>query len=174
MKQRELRNWLGIYFLVVTIFFGGLVLFFPNSVILPIGADVCKEIFEIIMPVLIGQLSMIFSWFGGNARRNGEREIDLPAWVVKGPPLLVAGLLLTSLIEMSVANAVGSRQWTISPDQFKAIVIFCVTVLNATTGFIVVGSFRGSHASHLHEETAMDTPKASAEPNAGNSQLTEP
>lgn len=137
MTERDVRNWLGIYFLVVTTASGGYILLFADTRLLPgLTRPNATSIFEIIIPVLIGQLTVIFRWYGNQTSVNSNAPIDLPTWVVKAPPLLVSLLLAVSVLMLIVGNN-REHPWGPSAESFAAIVTFCVSILNATTIFIV-------------------------------------
>ncbi|HEX8289567.1 MAG TPA: hypothetical protein VF556_16405 [Pyrinomonadaceae bacterium] len=142
MKVKDVRNWLGIYFLIITGILGTYVLLFGETVLLPVSKQEAMDVFQIVIPVLIGQLTIIFRWFAGFEAENTEASINMPTWVIKGPPLLVVGILIITVTLMVVGNMFSSLQWTISPDQFKVIVTFCVSILNATTIFIIGRYFK--------------------------------
>lgn len=137
MTERDVRNWLGIYFLVVTTVSGGYILLFADTRLLPgLTRPNANGIFEIIVPVLVGQLTVIFRWFGNQTSVNSDTPVDLPNWVVKAPPLLVSALLIITVLMLIVGNN-REHPWGPSAESFAAIVTFCVSVLNATTVFIV-------------------------------------
>lgn len=142
MKTKDVRNWLGIYFLLITGILGAYLLLFGETILLPIAKQEAMDVFQIVIPVFIGQLTIIFRWFAGFTKVDDDEVIDIPAWVVKGPPLLVIGILFVAVVSMVVGNLYSSEQWTTSPGQLKVIVTFCVSILNATTIFIVGGYFK--------------------------------
>jgi uncharacterized membrane-anchored protein len=145
MKNAELRDWLGKYFLMITGVLGAYVLLLGETALLPVTKEDALDVFQIIVPVLVGQLTLIFRWFGENVQAPSEEIAFVPPWVVKGPPLMVAGILTLSIGAMVVGNFVEAT-WTVSPQQFKALVTFCVTILNATTVYIVTSYFRSKPA----------------------------
>ena len=143
MKARELRNWIGIYFLLITAGLGGYVLLFAETQLLPLRRSDAVAALEIIIPVLMGQLTLIFRWYAtGQEAETANVSIPLPAWVVKGPPIIVLVLMSCAIIQMVLGNMAGSITWTLSPENFKAVVTFCVSLVNGTTVFIVGRYFR--------------------------------
>jgi len=142
MKTKDVRNWLGIYFLLITGILGAYFLLFGETILLPIAKQEATDVFQIVIPVFIGQLTIIFRWFAGFTKVTDDEVIDLPSWVIKGPPLLVIGILVVAMVSMILGNLYSSEQWTTSPGQLKGIVTFCVSILNATTIFIVGGYFK--------------------------------
>lgn len=137
MKASEVRNWLGKYFLLITAVIGGAILLFGESLF---RLDDSIGTFEIIIPVLVGQLIIIFQWFAANLTQQKDFETTLPPWTVKLPPLLVVGLFIIASI-LKIAGFAYDAEWALSGDQFKGIVTFCVTILNATTVFIISSLF---------------------------------
>lgn len=143
MKVAEVRNWLGIYFLVVTSCVGAYILLFGGSSLLPLSeADVTSS-FEIIIPVFVGQLTIVFQWFGNPNPPPPGKQVPLPPWAVKGPPLIVVGILVAATLLMAIGNH-QSASWTLSSHSFKALLTFCVTLLNATTVFVTSRYFKAS------------------------------
>jgi len=141
MTIKQIRNWLGLYFLLITSVLGGYILMFKETSLLPISKSEGIDAFEIIIPVLVGQLTIIFKWFG-IGQTEQDKIVDIPVWVVKGPPIIVAILLIGAVVNLVVGNSDGTHAKVISPDSFKAIVTFSVTLLNATTLFIIARFFK--------------------------------
>lgn len=139
MNEKDVRNWLGIYFLLITVILGGTILLFGNSLL---RLDDSIGVFEIIIPVLVGQLTIIFRWFTSDYDPNKRLRVTMPPWIIKGPPLLVIGLLLLTVI-LKVVGFQYDKPWTPSDEQFKGVVTFCVTILNATTIY-VIGKYFGA------------------------------
>jgi len=137
MAIKDIRNWLGLYFLTTTSIFGAYVLLAGGSSLLPIERQEAVDTFEIIIPVLLGQLTIIFQWFGANNPSSDDEIVDMPKWVVKGPPIIVAIILTIAVLVLILGNLGEGKQWAITPDAFKGVVTFCVSLLNATTVFII-------------------------------------
>ena len=142
MTAKEIRNWLGVYFLLITAILGGIILLFGNSIL---RIDDSIGVFEIIIPVLVGQLAIIFRWFTSDHISSKKHRTLLPGWIVKGPPLLVLLLLITS-IALKIIGFHYDSPWTPSDEQFKAVVTFCVTILNATTIYVISRYFSGDNS----------------------------
>jgi hypothetical protein len=139
MTAGEIRDWLGKYFLLATVFVGGYILLFAGryTALLRIDAQTGTDCFQIIIPTLVGQLTIIFRFFGTARTIKDDTIVDIPSWVVKWPPLLLLGLLVITIVVMSLGNVDPGQPWSPMQDQFKMIVTFYVTVLNATTIFVV-------------------------------------
>jgi hypothetical protein len=145
MREREVRNWLGIYFLFVTILLGGYIILFAETKLLPMSKAEAMNAFKIIIPVFVGQLAIIFQWFSRHDAASSEAILSIPPWVVKAPLILVACLLIAGIVIMIIGNS-GSQTtqpaWSPSPERFKDLVTFAVTVLNATSVYIVMRFFK--------------------------------
>lgn len=144
MRSSEVRNWLGKYFLIITAAIGGYILLFGETPLLPMARSEATGVFQIVLPVLLGQLTIIFRWF--TETKDPEQEdsvVAVPAWIIKWPPWIVVCLIVLSAIQMALGNLWGNRVWTLSPTIFRNIVTFCVSILNATTVFVVSKYFAG-------------------------------
>jgi hypothetical protein len=146
MKAGEIRDWLGKYFLLTTVLLGGYILLFAGryTVFLRIDRQTGTDCFQIIIPTLIGQLTLIFRFFGTNQTIDNNAIIPIPSWVVKWPPLLLLGLIIVTIIVMALGNLGPGQTWSPMQDQFKLIVTFYVAVLNATSVFVVSRFFEPS------------------------------
>ena len=151
MKVKHIRNWLGIYFLAFTSILGGYILIFTDSILLPIPPEAGIDSFEIIIPVLVGQLTIIFKWFGIEKKQENIK-VDIPVWVVKGPPIIISVLIICALLSVIIGNLRGAKVGAISASTFKSIVTFCVTILNATTLFIVGRFFKLDDAKQITKQ----------------------
>jgi hypothetical protein len=171
MTDVDIRNWPGKYFLGITLVIGGYILLFAETKALPgLSRDQAWKVFQIIVPVLVGQLTIIFRWFGNGQRAQpAEAKVTgIPEWVVKGPPLLTSGFLVLMVALMVVGNN-RENPWGPAADSVSALVTFVVTVLNATTLFVVAGFFEAnketvaSTISSAQSESASPSPAAESE-----------
>jgi hypothetical protein len=139
MTASEVRNWLGKYFLLTTVLLGGYILLFSGqyTALLRIDRQTGMDCFQIIVPTLLGQLTLIFRFFGSVDRIADEEIVPIPGWVVKWPPILLLGLIVATIVVMGLGNVQNGQPWSPLQDQFKTIVTFYVSVLNATTVFVV-------------------------------------
>jgi hypothetical protein len=139
MKAGEIRDWLGKYFLLTTVILGGYILLFAGryTVLLRIDWQTGVDCFQIIIPTLIGQLTIIFRFFATNQAIKDDTDVPIPSWVVKWPPLLLLALIIVTIVVMGVGNTGNGQPWSPLQSQFKLIVTFYVSVLNATTIFVV-------------------------------------
>jgi hypothetical protein len=142
MRVSEVRNWLGIYFLLVTAGMGAYLLIFGETKILPISKEDSHAAFQILIPVLIGQLTIIFKWFTGDQFLNSNRRTTLPHWVVKGPPLLAVTILIVAVIATIIGG--NSGEHSMDGESFKSVITFAVALLNASTVFLVMKLFSPS------------------------------
>lgn len=134
MTETQVRNWLGLYFLLITGTLGAGILLLGKSVL---RLDDVAGTFQIIIPVLVGQLTIIFRWYGQDQPSVRSRAVNLPNWVVKGPPLMVLGILLLACGLKIAGFVLDAPLVAPSDDQFKNVVTFCVALLNATTIYVV-------------------------------------
>ncbi len=132
MSTTQVRNWLGIFFLGTTAILGAYIILFQGTRALPIPPKDATSAFQIVIPTLIAQLTIAFRWMG-TAPPDAETEVSLPRWMVVGPPVSVIAILI-STIALLVADAGRSLD---SGTFFKNAVTFCVSLLAASTTFIV-------------------------------------
>lgn len=138
MTANQVRRWLGLYFVVCTSIMGGLILIFSETPLLPIRRAEGIDTLSILAPVLLGQLMLAFQWYSRGGAEGQETELAIvPAWIVKSPPIASGSLFALCLALMIVGNRVGAHTWTPSPETFKAVVTFSISILNVTTVFIV-------------------------------------
>jgi hypothetical protein len=140
MKQGDVRNWLGLYFLLTTVALGGYILIFAHSPLLPMERSEGMATFQIVIPLFVGQLTAVFKAFMGGPLPNPGRQIDIPTWTVKAPPLLVIALFVCGVVAVCLSNLEGFPL-EFGPTDFKTLVTFAVSVLNATTVFVVTKYF---------------------------------
>lgn len=154
MKAGEVRDWLGKYFLLMTVSLGGYILLFAGryTVLLRIDWQTGMDCFQIIIPTLLGQLTIIFRFYGAANAIDEKASVPIPDWVVKWPPLLLAGLVVVTIVLMAFGNVEGGQQVSPLQDQFKMIVTFYVAVLNATTVFVVSRLFESQPEPVKQEE----------------------
>jgi hypothetical protein len=139
MKVSEVRDWLGKYFLVFTVILGGYIILFSgkDTIFLRVSREVGMNCFQIIVPTLVGQITIIFRFFAGTEQPDTDDRVTVPSWIVKWPPTLLAGLLVFTVLLMALGNLKNGQTWSPSEDDFKTVLLFYVTVLNATTVLVV-------------------------------------
>jgi len=141
MKANAVRNWLTAYFLTLTVILGAYVLLLSQTMLLPISKQEGTDAIEIIIPVLIGQLTIMFQWFAAPPPAK-DTTVPIAPWLVKAPPILVTIILVLAIVMLVVGNLGEGSAWAPSPGVFKAVVTFSVTILNATTFLIIARYFR--------------------------------
>jgi hypothetical protein len=136
MSLTSIRNWLGMFFLGATTALGAYIILFQETKALPISAKDALSAFQIIIPTLVGQLTLAFRWLS-NPPRNAEESIDLPRWAVIGPPSAVLLIMVATivLIDWDGGNSLDGGA------MFKNAVTFCVTLLSSTTVFVMARVF---------------------------------
>jgi hypothetical protein len=155
MKTTDVRNWLGVYFLLTTVCLGAYILLFEETSLLPINKSDSMDAFQIIVPVFVAQLTTAFTWFT-NVPATAKDTLIIPAWVVQAPPLLVVAVIAITIVSMVIAAGHGGAGW-IDATKFKAVVTFCVTILNATT-VLVSGRVFGKSASPSPQSPGTNEP----------------
>jgi hypothetical protein len=138
MTFKAARKWIAIYFLLVTVVAGGYLLLFGRTRFLPIDKDQASATFQILIPVLVGQIAVIFQWTAQiGSTQDDEKECPIPGWAIQLPPLLVLGLIGVSVIVLIVGNWGNGSDSAMGPDEFKSVFTFAISVLNASTVFLV-------------------------------------
>jgi len=149
MTATTIRDWLGKYFLLTTVALGGYIILFAGrgTPLLRVDAQTGTDCFQIIIPTLIAQLTTIFKFFSASPKIENAR-VEIPEWVVKWPPLLSLGLVIITIVIMAIGNVGDSGQpGAADQNQFKLVVTFYVTILNATTAFIIMRLFESASES---------------------------
>jgi hypothetical protein len=137
MTITAIRNWLGAFFLGTTAALGGYIILFQETRALPIAAKDATSAFQIIIPTLISQLTIAFRWIA-DPPSDPDAAASLPTWAVKGPPLAVGLILAATLTLLIVDGGKSINGGTV----FKNSVTFCVSILSASTIFIISRVFR--------------------------------
>lgn len=134
MTTTAIRSWLGLYVLCLVGFLGGYSFLAPDS-ILPLEMNDRISAFEIIIPVLVAQVSAVYRFYTDSTVGRRTALSSLPSWIVIAPPLIVSVLIFTELVLFAVAGI--QRLKPPSPETFKGLLTFCVTLLNASTVLII-------------------------------------
>jgi hypothetical protein len=136
MKISTIRNLLGIFFLGITAFIGAYIILFQETVALPVSKKDAMSAFQILIPTLAAQLTIVFRWIA-SPPKNLEESIAIPRWAVVGPPICVILILISTLVLLIFDSGNSIDGGAI----FKNSVTFCVTILSSTTIYIVVRVF---------------------------------
>jgi hypothetical protein len=167
MKASDVRNWLGIYFLLTTVLLGSYILLFGETTLLPIKKKDSMDAFQIIVPVFVAQLTAIFRWFSSVTDENKDEFVPIPSWVVKIPPLLVIAVIVIAVISMIVSEHLPSNGSWMDATTFKSIVTFCVTILNTTTVVVIIRFFGRvpTAPSRVNQQLVVKARKTSSKTN---------
>jgi hypothetical protein len=143
MKMEDARRWLGIYFLLFTAILGAYMLIFSETPLLPISKSEAQDAFQIVVPVFLGQVTIIFQWITANLGNDKDATINVPSWVIRMPPIIAVCIVGAACMALVLANlnTNGSTHWRMSPEIFKNAVTFAVSILNASTIFLVAKIF---------------------------------
>jgi len=86
----------------------------------------------------VGQITVIFQWIAQmNSTQDDDKECPIPVWAIKLPPLLVLGLMAISVVVLIMGNWGSGSTSAMGPDEFKSVFTFSVSILNASTIFLV-------------------------------------
>lgn len=140
MSTEEVRSWIGKYFLFTLSAIGGYIYLFSETPLLPLNRAEALAAGETIIPVLLGQLAIIYRWYFSGDATDRVGELRVPAWLVKGPPLISITLIVMSILSMVIANY-SESYWAPDPESFRRIVVFVVSVLNVTTVIVITRYF---------------------------------
>jgi hypothetical protein len=140
VKASAVRDWLGLYVLILTGVVGGYLFIAPRPLVPLEQADRVASI-EIIVPFLLGQTAAVFRFFTNQGEARRDVMIAVPSWLVKVPILLVSMLLAVELCLMGAGSLLREPQITPTPDAFKGVLTFCVALLNASTMFLITKYF---------------------------------
>jgi hypothetical protein len=150
MTVEKVRNWLGIFFLGTTALVGAYIILFQETRALPINAKDAMSAFQILIPTLIAQVTIVFKWIASPPSAP-EAPISLPSWAVIGPPVLVIVILVTTVIVV-----VGDQGDSLAGGPiFKNAVTFAVSLLNASTVFIVTRVFQEASSKRRPQQQAV-------------------
>ena len=143
MNATQVRNLLGMFFLGTTSVLGAYIILFQETKLLPINAADADSAFKIIIPTLVAQLSVAFKWIANPPKT--DFQIHLPSWAVLGPPIAVSSILLFTIVFLALdagESVEGGRV-------FKNVVTFCVSLLGASTIFVLSAVFS---ETNTHEQ----------------------
>jgi hypothetical protein len=132
---------LGLFFLLTTGILGAYISLFGETVLLPIARNDAMSDFQIIIPVFAAHLTIIFKWFTSEAVDEEDAMVNLPKWVVIGPPGMVVFILLLTIGWLISSNSGEKPGGWIDASSFKGILTFCVALLNCTTILKIIKYF---------------------------------
>jgi len=142
MKLSEAQKWLGLYFLLITSITGAIILLFGGGDAIPLDEKDVSNSFQIVIPVLLGQLTVIFQWL---ARHNTNESEDtlcpVPSWAVRTPALVSAGIMALAIVLLFLSNRPNMTWIRFGPARFQATLTFVVALLNASTILLVARLF---------------------------------
>jgi hypothetical protein len=136
MTLTAARNWLAVFFLGTTASLGAYILLFQQTRFLPIAAKDATSSFQIIIPTLVAQLTLAFKWIA-DPPHDTDTEQTLPIWAVSGPPVAVLLIMIVTIVLIGLDGGNSLDGGAI----FKNAVTFCVTLLSATTVFVMARVF---------------------------------
>jgi hypothetical protein len=134
MSITSARRWLGWYFLIITAVSGAYILLLGETPYLPITREDASDTSLILLPVLLGQIAAICHF---SLRPTQSSRKVIPTWMVKGPPIIAFSILLITIVTAIIGNSGDGYNFAPSPQTFKIMVGFAVSVLNASTVFLI-------------------------------------
>jgi hypothetical protein len=141
MTLDQVRNWLAAFFLGTTAALGAYIIIFQGTVVLPIPPKDAMSAFQIIIPTFIGQLTVAFRWIAAPPVAKKSEVGVLPKWAVVGPPAAVGAILVITVVVLILDRGRSLDGGAV----FKNSVTFCVSLLSASTMFIVSRVFGTGH-----------------------------
>jgi hypothetical protein len=139
MGASAIRNWLGPYMLGLTFLVAGYFFLAPAD-ILALGDGDKHAAGEILVPFFVGQLTLIYQYYGDNPPRDAPTNI--PKWAVMGPLVLVTILFVAIVVLMAVGQQTNHKDLIPAPEPLKGVLTAIVTILNATSAYIITRVFK--------------------------------
>lgn len=140
MSATEVREWVGKYFLFTLAFIAGYIYLFSETPLLPLNRSEALAAGETIIPVFLGQLTIIYRWYFAPDSKDNVGNLNVPSWLIKGPPIICIFLIVSSVLSMIIANR-NPGNWAPDPESFRRIVIFSVSLLNVTSIIVITRYF---------------------------------
>lgn len=129
----DIASWLFGYYFASTILVAIVLLIFgPQSQALSLSDP--TGIWAIIIPVFLGQVTILYQWFIKEAQRNEDSDVYIrfKKWILYTPPVAVLVLLLLSFVLRAMAV---SENYSIefSENYLKIAITLLMSILNVTT-----------------------------------------
>lgn len=138
MTLNDARKWLALYFLITTVSTAGIILLFGGGDLVPLEESDVTNSFEIVVPVLLGQVTVIFQWLARQDIAEAENvSCPLPPWAIRTPPLLAIGVMVLAVVMLFLSNRPETTWIRFGPERFQATLTFVVALLNASTILLV-------------------------------------
>jgi hypothetical protein len=142
MKAEQVRRWLGSYVTTFVAILAMYILLAGDTWLLPLEPSDKIAAFEIVIPFLLAQVTMVFSYYGTNSPPD-VGSVNLPPFLVKGPLLLATACLVVTMIFMAIGGY-SSAAGTPSAQTFNGVLTFFVAFLSASSVFIIRRVFVGN------------------------------
>ncbi|WP_313167399.1 hypothetical protein [Massilia oculi] len=140
MSYDQARRWLALYFLILTAALGAYILIAAGTVALPISRQDGNDAFKIIIPVLCGQLTVMFQWLS-HIETPDDRPCPIPVWAIKAPPMICLAILAVAVAVLVAGNPLESSNVGLSTADFKGVLTFIISLLNCSTVYLVARLF---------------------------------
>jgi hypothetical protein len=86
------------------------------------------------------QVTIVFQWFA-NIEKNDPRPCPIPAWAIVTPPTIVLVVISAAVVVMIAGNHFSGSGWGLSGEKFNNVLTLVVSILNASTVFLVARLF---------------------------------
>ena len=151
MSPTEVRNWIGVYTLLLASMAGAYLLL-ARPPLLPLDSESISSGFQILIPVLLAQVVTAWRFFAATTADNDDK-VPIAPFIVKLPPIVVTALLLLLFLLLGIGGMTGAS-WTPTGEQFKGTLTFAVSILNATTVFVVSRFFQSPAVASARSDSA--------------------
>ena len=142
MKKREHADWLIYSTLVGTVTLAVVLIWLGPADSLLSFTDL-PGIFAIIVPVLIGQLALLYKWRAKNW--NNQHEVDsvtnIPKNIIRLPLILCFGIVFLPLIFRGLGLYFEWKS-ILSEHQIKMSITFSMSVMNASIVLFIADVFK--------------------------------
>ena len=133
MEKNKIAKWLFLYFFIITTILGFSLILLGRSLL---HIDDVNGLVAVILPTFVGQLTLMVKWLvDTSVSDNNITLINISSFLVKGPPIIFAALILVTFI-IRIAGYHYDANWTPDDSQVKATFTFLISIFNATTVYL--------------------------------------
>ena len=142
MTYSNAQRWLGLYFLIITSCLGVYFLIFAETVALPVSREEAQHAFQVVIPVFLGQLTIIFQWLGSRDSGPSNELVPIPTWAIIAPPITAVFIVASVVAAVAIKNLISQTgAGGLDTGVFNTPVTFAVGIINASTVFLVARLF---------------------------------
>jgi len=139
MKKSKIANWLFYYYLSSTALLGTVLILFGSENSFLALKDY-SAVFSVLIPVLTGQLTILFQWRANQAFRSNhelDKEVNISPSAVIASPIVVTVLFLLAIF-LRGFGILYDWKYQVSESQFRNLIVFVLTILIVTTVYLVI------------------------------------